>query len=267
MAEQRLPLTREQLAKFLPNHQAVKEFESLFQQVTVVLPDAIGSITADFEAAFATLRALAFLNAADLTANVVGILPLANGGSNNNAIPSIGTIIFSDGTKYIFDAGLTWDAVTGLLSTKNITGRGLIDISAAGAGQIKFPAVQNPSADANMLDDYEKGVWVPTDQSGAALALAVNSATYTKIGRLVFARADITYPVTASGAAASIGGFPFAVANRGAVPINSQSAVAGLVGQLQAGATNMLVKTTASAAVTNAQLSNGFIVFSAVYEV
>ncbi len=39
----------------------------------------------------------------------------------------------------------------------DITSKGLLDISAATAGQIKFPAVQNPSINPKTLDDYEEG--------------------------------------------------------------------------------------------------------------
>lgn len=55
--------------------------------------------------------------------------------------------------------------------------------------------------------------WVPTDGSGAALALTVTDATYTKTGSQVTVSARITYPVTANGNNASIGGLPFTVRN------------------------------------------------------
>lgn len=41
-------------------------------------------------------------------------------------------------------------------SAGNVGIGGLVDISGASAGQIKFPATQNPSADANTLDDYRE---------------------------------------------------------------------------------------------------------------
>jgi len=81
-----------------------------------------------------------------------------------------------------------------------ISATGLVDISAAGAGQIQFPAVQNPSAGANTLDDYEEGTWTPTDASGAGLGFTSASGTYEKIGRQVTARYEVTYPVTADAA-------------------------------------------------------------------
>lgn len=57
------------------------------------------------------------------------------------------------------------------------------------------------------------GSWTPADNSGAALSFTGVSASYTKIGNMIFAYAAWTYPVTASGANASISGLPFASAN------------------------------------------------------
>lgn len=75
-------------------------------------------------------------------------------------------------------------------------------------GQLAFPAAQNPSSDANTLDDYEEGSWTPVDSSGAGLSLTA-SGIYTKIGRLVFVSGQIIWPATANGATATIGGLPF----------------------------------------------------------
>lgn len=80
----------------------------------------------------------------------------------------------------------------------------LLDISGASGGQIKFPATQNPSADANTLDDYEEGTWTPTDTSGAGLSFTVNIAKYIKIGSNVNFWINLQYPATASGANTSI---------------------------------------------------------------
>lgn len=65
---------------------------------------------------------------------------------------------------------------------------GLLDLSAVTAGQIKFPAAQNASADANTLDDYEEGAWTPalTGSGGASgQVYAQQTGSYTKIGRFV----------------------------------------------------------------------------------
>ena len=81
-------------------------------------------------------------------------------------------------------------------------------------GQIVFPATQNPSANANTLDDYEEGTFTPTDGSGAGLTFgASTSARYVKIGQRVFCDLEVAYPATGSVATARIAGFPFASAS------------------------------------------------------
>ena len=69
--------------------------------------------------------------------------------------------------------------------------------TATGTG-IAFPAAFNSSSDVNTLDDYEEGVWTPTDASGAGLTLTTARGYYTKVGRLVTASAEIQWPATAS---------------------------------------------------------------------
>lgn len=84
------------------------------------------------------------------------------------------------------------------LSTVSVAGTisplGLVDVSGAAAGQVKFPATQNPSTNANTLDDYEEGSWTPSiggsgGQSGQAYTTQVG--TYTKIGKQVTASFNI----------------------------------------------------------------------------
>ena len=55
------------------------------------------------------------------------------------------------------------------------------------ANGIKFPATKVPSADANVLDDYEEGTWTPIiiSTNGSLTSYTVQTATYTKIGRAV----------------------------------------------------------------------------------
>lgn len=88
----------------------------------------------------------------------------------------------------------------------------MVDISAAGAGQIKFPATENPSSDPNTLDDYQEfKAWTPVDSSGAGLSFTVvaNGCYAMKIGRVVFCSIDITFPSTANGSNVLIGGLPY----------------------------------------------------------
>lgn len=63
------------------------------------------------------------------------------------------------------------------------------------SGQLKFPATQNPSSDANTLDDYEEGtinITTLTDGS-ATLTQFVDNRTlsYTKIGNRVYVNGNI----------------------------------------------------------------------------
>ena len=57
------------------------------------------------------------------------------------------------------------------------------------------------------------GSWTPTDASGASLVFTGVSAGWTQIGNMVFAYAGLTYPVTANGSNALIGGLPVTVPN------------------------------------------------------
>jgi len=55
-------------------------------------------------------------------------------------------------------------------------------------GQIKFPATQAPSADANTLDDYEEGTWAPVIGGAGGTTgqtYVSQNGLYVKIGKLV----------------------------------------------------------------------------------
>jgi hypothetical protein len=99
-----------------------------------------------------------------------------------------------------------------------VTPAGVVDLV---KGQIKFPATQNASADANTLDDYEEGTWTPVDGSGAGLSLVGAAGDYTKCGNRVILDGSGDYPATANNAVAKLAGIPYAV---------HASAVGSLVG-------------------------------------
>lgn len=119
---------------------------------------------------------------------------------------------FNDGGAFGGDAGLTYNKTTDALGLA-----GLLDLSGAAAGQIKFPATQNASANANTLDDYEEGSWTPVlggtgGTSGQTYASQV--ARYIRIGKLVFVGGRVT--LTAKGTITGncqIQGLPFASDN------------------------------------------------------
>lgn len=95
----------------------------------------------------------------------------------------------------------------GTTSVGAITGTGLVDISGAAAGQIKFPATQNASANVNTLDDYEEGTWTPTVGGNATYNVQVGS--YVKIGRVVYITAKMNINVLGTGSASTMSGLPF----------------------------------------------------------
>jgi len=137
-------------------------------------------------------------------------------------------------------------------------------------GQIKFPATQNASADANTLDDYEKGTFTPTDQSGASLSFAAGTAGfYTKIGRDVHVWAQIIFPATASGAAVQIS-LPFTSANTsnsyygGAVYTNQGSE---FVSYLPPNSSSFYLRDNTDTGKTNANLNSKFIIINFTYSV
>jgi hypothetical protein len=59
-------------------------------------------------------------------------------------------------------------------------------LNTPGDGQIKFPATQNASADANTLDDYEEGTWTPSQTNLTVVGSPTYTGVYTKIGRVVY---------------------------------------------------------------------------------
>jgi hypothetical protein len=125
------------------------------------------------------------------------------------------------------------------------------------------------TAAANALDDYEEGTWTPIDASGAGLTL-VSAGVYTKIGRQVFYSAQITYPSTASGSNAIIGGLPFTVANndqsRGGNLSYSTTASASYA-LLSANTTQVVIVSNTGGNVTNATVTSAVLWITGHYPV
>lgn len=104
-------------------------------------------------------------------------------------------------------------ALAGGTMTGSLVIQALLSLDHASGGQIKFPATQNASSNANTLDDYEEGTWTPalqfaTDPAGITYSEA--SGSYTKIGNTVFARGSFTLSSKGSNTgSARIAGLPF----------------------------------------------------------
>ena len=81
------------------------------------------------------------------------------------------------------------------------------------AGQLSFPATQNPSSDANTLDDYEEGTWTPTmtfGGSGAGVTYGTRDGRYVKVGSMVWLGIRVTLTSNGSGTGQCvIGSLPF----------------------------------------------------------
>lgn len=139
---------------------------------------------------------------------------------------------------------------------------GPLDISAATAGQIVFPAVQNASAGLNTLDDYNEGTWTPFDASGAALVVSpITPNTYTKIGRLVTVQFGFKYAINVDATAMKVGGLPYLSLSTSSPSYGGaftlfQGAAGPLTVVINRVDTSFLFATTSLVPVTNSVVSN-----------
>lgn len=169
---------------------------------------------------FGTVRAgvwkvIKFEGVLTLTHNATSlILP---GAANITTADGDIAIVFSEGSG-------NWRCVSYFSAASGIIGttstailKGLLDISASAAGQIKFPATQNPSADVNTFDDYEEGTFTPAINFGGGstgLTYSVQTGIYTKVGNVV--NYVLAIRLTNKGSStgnAQITGLPFTVRN------------------------------------------------------
>lgn len=93
----------------------------------------------------------------------------------------------------------------------------VLDLSAANAGQVKFPATQNPSSNANTLDDYEEGTWTPAVNFGGGstgITYTRQTGRYIKIGKMVTLWGEFILSAKGSSTGtATIAGMPFTSVN------------------------------------------------------
>ena len=99
---------------------------------------------------------------------------------------------------------------------------GLLDLSNTTAGQIKFPATQNASADAHTLDDYEEGTFTPVI-SGLTTAgvgtYSVQSGSYQKIGKFVHFKCYVDWSAHTGTGNIKLSGFPFSFSTYGVITV------------------------------------------------
>jgi len=174
-------------------------------------------------------------------------------------------IVQSGVTKQVSVANLT--AGRAISATELTLSTGNLVIGTSGKG-IDFSATPGTGT-SELFADYEEGTWTPVDSSGAGLSLTVNSATYTKIGRVVTAFAYVVYPSTVSASAAILGGLPFTTrgSNGGFQPFDvATDATVGMYGYTAQNATTASFwSNAANASITNATLSTKFVIVAITY--
>ena len=122
------------------------------------------------------------------------------------------------------------------------------------------------TAAANALDDYEEGTWTP---SNASVTLTNVTGTYVKIGKLVYAAAQVTYPTNTNANVATINGLPFTVENNdasfqgtvGLTNFNDDNLYFGS----ETNSTNVLVRNAGNGNRTCQDLSGKFVNFMVIY--
>lgn len=124
------------------------------------------------------------------------------------------SVLAGNGTD---SAWSTTPTVASITTTGAATIGTSLDISASGAGQITFPATQNASSGANVLDDYEEGSFTPviggiTSESGQTYTTQVGR--YVKKGKevTISGYVELSAKGTITGNVA-IKGLPFTIAN------------------------------------------------------
>lgn len=133
---------------------------------------------------------------------------------------TVGTI-----AEKVTDAGVSVDGVTlkdgGAVFTSAVTATdNTVDL---GASSTRFKDIYlgggayiGGTGSANFLDDYEEGTWTPTLGGGTSgsFGITIESATYTKVGRLVTVIASLnTTSESSPQGYLTVGGLPFTPAS------------------------------------------------------
>lgn len=166
----------------------------------------------------------------------------------------------------------------GCVRVATLSGTGVATVVTFNAGSAGYTTTSGvatsylSTAASRVNTDYEEGAWIPRDASGGNLTAFTNrTATYVRIGSKVFANFDLTYPSTANGSNASIGGLPFlsnASAAYGIVNFGSHTYGTALMGYAGNSVTafNVVLATT-GVPLTNANLSTLRLIGQVIYDV
>ena len=135
-------------------------------------------------------------------------------------------------------------------------------IPASGFG-IDFAATSGTGT-SELLNDYEEGIWTPTDTSGAGLTLTNNGSQYTKIGRAVTINFEIVWPVTANANNVAVS-LPFNSGGNNRAGMSAFSNVVGEVNIYTPGGANFNLFDDIGNSITNATMSGKYLIVSLTY--
>lgn len=135
----------------------------------------------------------------------------------NDIASGLSTCILKDGTQTV-TANIPMNGF-GFTQLASLAANGGTSISLTN-GQLAFPATQNPSTNANTLDDYEEGTWTPVlagEITPGTQTYTVQAGRYVKIGKMVMLQGYLS--LSAVGATCSgnltVTGIPFASVTAG----------------------------------------------------
>jgi hypothetical protein len=172
-------------------------------------------------------------------------------------------IVQSGVTKQISVANLTAGRAVSASSVTASTGNFVVGTSGQG---IDFAATAGTGT-SELLADYEEGTWTPVDSSGAGLVFTVTSATYTKIGRMVYASLNITFPATVNGSTLIMGGLPFISKNTGTVAIAYTNEITSVRGATSpADAVIFVLYDATGTALVNSAMSGDILRATVIYQ-
>ena len=107
----------------------------------------------------------------------------------NSAVALLLDIDSSNNVRIYNNSATNTIFYTNATERMRIDSAGLLTLA---SGQIKFPASQNASSDANTLDDYEEGTFTPNlVNNGSSSTFTVKNGWYRKVGSLVTMWVDI----------------------------------------------------------------------------
>lgn len=230
--------------------------------------------TIDNAAAKWTIASLATQTTNSAATHMQGELVLKIQGQTGASSSALQTVLTVTGRTTpspapVFDFQDSSLTTTGAVSGGSLAATGQLIISGAAAGQIVFPATQNPSANANTLDDYEEGTGTPGmtfNASATGVTYGLQTETYTKIGNRVFYDISLTLTSNGSGVGTALvtglvftsaAGEQFAAAY---LPVTGFSGLtAGINGEVSASATTITVRfptTTGSTTATDTNVTD-----------